>query len=56
MDDCGQSEGATPQKFTGSAKVFKRPAGKRTSALARFWPRASIDDNSGVETLEFNAR
>lgn len=38
LADCNVPEGATPQKFAHGANVFKRLAGKRTSALDRFWP------------------
>lgn len=48
MGDRYEREGATPRKFTHGAKIIKRPAGKRTSALDRFWPRAAIDDSAGI--------
>jgi hypothetical protein len=46
MNGCYQPEGATPLKFADGDEVVKRPTGKRTSALARFWPRAAIDDKA----------
>jgi hypothetical protein len=39
-------EGATPQKFAHGANVFKRLAGKRTSALDRSWPSTEVQERA----------
>ena len=48
-------EGATPRKFAHGAKIIKIPAGKRTSVLDSWWPRAAIDDKAEFQESELAA-